>query len=147
MARPYRENWVHRLGRLCSEGRNHYTRRAPTFGTEIEMTLSRVNEKTGFDYEIEVTVCGKPLAYDPGRTWGDPENCYPPEGGYVEDITAFFCRNGVWTVFDLTDDEASSANEQIMEDAGDRDGDDYDGPDPDDDYDSRFDFNEPDFDY
>ena len=28
-----------------------------------------------FVYEVE--------PYDPGRTWGDPEKCYPPEGGFA----------------------------------------------------------------
>lgn len=32
------------------------------------------------EYEIEAEVSD----YDPGRAWGRPENCYPPEGGEVE---------------------------------------------------------------
>jgi len=34
-------------------------------------------------YEIECDV----TPYDPGRTWGDPEKCYPPEGGEVEIVS------------------------------------------------------------
>lgn len=34
--------------------------------------------ETCYDIECEVT------PYDPGRTYGPPENCYPPEGGEVE---------------------------------------------------------------
>lgn len=34
-------------------------------------------------YEIECDV----TPYDPGRTWGDPEKCYPPEGGECEIVS------------------------------------------------------------
>ena len=31
--------------------------------------------ETIYDIECDLT------PYDPGKTWGDPETCYPPEGG------------------------------------------------------------------
>lgn len=42
--------------------------------------------------EFKSTVCGIPctvlvtsyIPYDPGRTYGPPEQCYPPEGGEME---------------------------------------------------------------
>jgi hypothetical protein len=38
------------------------------------------------DHEIHLTYTITP--YDPGCTYGPPENCYPPEGGEVEIISA-----------------------------------------------------------
>jgi hypothetical protein len=36
----------------------------------------------------EVTLCvtGTPVPYVPARTYGDPYDCYPAEGGYCEDV-------------------------------------------------------------
>ena len=110
-----------KLASLVSKGLNTYTRKAPTFGEEIEMTLSRESD-SGHEYEIEVTVCGTALPFVHGRTQGDPDSCYPDEGGYAEDITAFFCRRGVWTEIELSDDESSTASERIMEQSGQDDG-------------------------
>ena len=39
--------------------------------------------------------------YDPGRTYGPPEDCYPPEGGEIEEID--ITCNG--KPFELTDAE------------------------------------------
>lgn len=36
--------------------------------------------------ETEVEVIYTITDYDPGVSWGPPENCYPPEGGEVEII-------------------------------------------------------------
>jgi len=33
---------------------------------------------------IEITVKGDFIPYKEGKTQGDPESCYPSEGGYVE---------------------------------------------------------------
>ncbi len=38
------------------------------------------------DVEHEYQVSGTANAGDPGRTYGDPENCYPPEPAFAEDI-------------------------------------------------------------
>jgi hypothetical protein len=103
-----------RLSDLVARGVYTSTRKADTFGTEVELTLSRTSE-AGFEYEVEVTVCGTALAFVRGRYQGDPSSCYPDEGGYAEDITAFFCRNGAWTELTLTSDEEGRANDAIME--------------------------------
>ena len=38
-----------------------------------------------FDLEIEYTLS----PYDPGRIYGRPEDCYPHEGGEIEDLEVF----------------------------------------------------------
>lgn len=132
-----------RLSDLVAKGVYTYTRKPETFGTEVELTLTRTSE-SGFEYEVEVTVCGTALAFVRGRTQGDPGSCYPDEGGYAEDITAFFCRNGAWTELGLTKDEEERANDAIMELEGEPDDD---GPDYDRDFDDRFDDRDFDHDY
>ena len=53
------------------------------------------------DTPIHVEADITPL--DPGRTYGPPEDCYPPEGGYAE-ITKTEVRVGiVYTEVDLND--------------------------------------------
>ena len=44
----------------------------------------------GFDLEVAVDV----TPYDPGRTWGPPESCYPPEGGEVEVLSVELIPDG-----------------------------------------------------
>lgn len=36
--------------------------------------------------EFEITATTSP--FDPGCTYGPPENCYPPEGGEIEEIAS-----------------------------------------------------------
>ena len=41
------------------------------------------NGKTyGMTLDLDITLS----PYDPGCTYGPPENCYPPEGGEIEDL-------------------------------------------------------------
>ena len=48
----------------------------------ILYTIERDDDE--FDIEVEYTVS----RFDPGRTYGLPEDCYPPEGGEIEDFHA-----------------------------------------------------------
>jgi hypothetical protein len=57
------------------------------------MTMSRIQPSYAFLAEVDrdaddeattLEVAGTVTAYDPGRTCGPPESCYPPEGGEVE---------------------------------------------------------------
>lgn len=43
----------------------------------------------GEELEIEVTVEGSYIPYTPAKINGPPEDCYPAEGGYAEDICAY----------------------------------------------------------
>jgi hypothetical protein len=45
---------------------------------EIDFYVERDEE------EIELQIKGHVSAYDPGKTYGPPDRCYPPEGGEVE---------------------------------------------------------------
>lgn len=96
---------------------------------EIEFSVERDGE------EVILTVHGSVSQYVPAKTWGPPENCYPAEGGEAE-IEEILLNGKPWSG-ELTDKERSEAEAALQEKAADDD--DYDGPDPDDYYDSRFD--------
>ena len=49
----------------------------------INYTLRR--DDTDIDLEIDYSV----TPYDPGCTYGPPEDCYPPEGGEIDDLAIF----------------------------------------------------------
>lgn len=56
------------------------------------------------DLDIEIT--GSMVPYDAGKTWGPIEDCYPPEGGYAEDVGVFLTRkdeDGKEIRLDITD--------------------------------------------
>ena len=55
----------------------------------------------GFDLEVAVDV----TPYDPGRAWGPPESCYPPEGGEVEILSVELIPDGASTGRGLLIDE------------------------------------------
>jgi hypothetical protein len=90
-------------------------------------------------FEIEFTTS----PYDPGNTCGPPENCYPPEGGEIEDrdvtlvkledengnaveLTDELCKNLVAWVEANRDAELDEACYEYANRNGD---DEYDGPD------------------
>ncbi len=50
--------------------------------------------------------------YDPGVLSGPPENCYPPEGGEVEDLEVFFQDQ---TKMDLIPDALRSKLEEYAQ--------------------------------
>lgn len=71
--------------------------------------------ETCYDINCEVT------PYDPGRTYGPPEKCYPPEGGEVEIESV--CKDGVeipyedWEKIGLYSAEARRIEDAALEKA------------------------------
>jgi len=66
-------------------------------------TLARGDDEFPLEIDYEVA------AFDPGNVSGPPESCYPPEGGEVESLTAFFESRE----FKLTDDECERVEQHI----------------------------------
>ena len=62
------------------------------------------------DDGTEVLIEYKLEPYDPGCSYGLPENCYPPEGGGIEEWEA--TSDGI-KVIKLTDAEAERVEEEI----------------------------------
>ena len=75
------------------------------------------------DVEVLVVLVGSSSTYRRGRTFGPPEMCYPSEGGYVEDVTAFNPETG--EAMDLTVDEQDRASERLNDLACEKARDDY----------------------
>jgi len=63
--------------------------------------------------EQTVTVEYTATPYDPGCTYGLPEDCYPPEGGEIGIIEAWLEPQG--TKIDLPDDERERWEQWLME--------------------------------
>ena len=85
----------------------------------------------GFETEeIEVEIHGSVAPIVRGRFNGPSEDCYPDEGGEVEDIEASVDGKP----FELTDEETQKAEEALVEAAADQDDGDYE-----DDYEDRYD--------
>jgi hypothetical protein len=59
--------------------------------------------------EIELTVAYEIEPYVPARISGPPEDCYPAEGGYVEDMTVTVGGQP----FEITDEERKEIEEHI----------------------------------
>jgi hypothetical protein len=82
------------------------------------------------DDDTELSIEYTQTPYDPGRTYGPPEDCYPPEGGDVEIINISRKISDCWYPYAATDDEIEKWTQEIeelpIED---------DGPDPDEWYD------------
>ncbi len=66
-------------------------------------------ERDGVEYILDLTFHFSP--FRPGRKSGPPEDCYPDEGGDVEDIQCF--HNG--EPFELTAEEEGKAEEWLAE--------------------------------
>jgi hypothetical protein len=77
---------------------------------EEEYCMYRAND-AGEEVEITVVLAGNGFPYKRGRTWGPAEHCYPSEGGYCEDVTAFDSKTG--ERLDLTKDEDETAQEYL----------------------------------
>lgn len=72
------------------------------------------------DEEIELTIEYSVAKYYPAQTYGPPENCYPAEGGEIEDMTV--TRDD--EPFEITDAERQKI-EAFIYDNHDYDDDDY----------------------
>lgn len=68
-------------------------------------TIERGDEQ--IDLEIDYDVA----PYYPAQTYGPPENCYPAEGGEIEELTATLDGE----VFALTPDEVQAVENHIYE--------------------------------
>lgn len=71
--------------------------------------------------EFEYLVTGYVSAYVPAKTYGPPENCYPAEGGEVEDITVTLSGEDV-DLNDFSQKDQDRMIEQLAEAAADDDG-------------------------
>ena len=81
------------------------------------------------DVETEYDIEASWVPYDPGKISGPPENCYPPEGGYAEDVTVKFkgveIKEIEWAARGIKQDDIDAALEEAVA----QDDRDYDGPD------------------
>lgn len=68
----------------------------------------------GSEQKVAVEYSAAP--YDPGCTYGLPENCYPPEGGEIEISDAWLEPQG--TKIELPDDERERWEQWLMENPG-----------------------------
>ncbi len=71
---------------------------------------SRLTERNKDDVVVEVEFEATP--YDPGNTYGLPENCYPPEGGEIEIIK---CLLADGADAEATDDETERWSTWLLE--------------------------------
>jgi len=71
----------------------------------LPYTLTRDDEE--IELELEYSVA----AYDPGNTWGLPEDCEPPSGGEIEELE--ITRDG--EPFELTAKEIEAVENWIYE--------------------------------
>lgn len=60
---------------------------------------------------IDITVWYEVEPYDPGRTSGPPEDCYPPEGGGITDMRV--TKAGTDDEVEITDDERKQIEDHI----------------------------------
>jgi hypothetical protein len=79
--------------------------------SSITWTVERQNAKGELE-EIELKIEYTCSPYDPGCTYGPPENCYPPEGGEIEELTAYGPDG---KEFKLTDEENEKLESHIYE--------------------------------
>lgn len=72
---------------------------------DTRYTLVRDDETFVLDVEYEVA------PYDPGVSWGPPEDCYPPEGGEITDLDIYHGDER----FEVTDKEREAIEQHIYE--------------------------------
>ena len=63
------------------------------------VTVGWMDPETEIDYRVTLSV----TPGDPGRTWGPPEKCYPPEGPEIEVLSVREDRPGGAERPDLVD--------------------------------------------
>jgi len=73
--------------------------------SSLIFTLDRGEDAIDLEIEYEVA------PFTPGNTWGPPEHCDPPEGGEVEELTAYLDGQ----VFVLSPAEAEMIEARIYE--------------------------------
>jgi len=71
----------------------------------ITYTLTRGEQTIVLDVEYDVA------PYDPGNTWGLPEDCEPPSGGELTELRVLF----EGAAFALTDAEQDALEQHIYE--------------------------------
>lgn len=74
-----------------------------------EHVLTRYNEKTGLEYEVEVVVYGYYEPYEAGDWYT------PASGGGYEIYCAAQQRNGLWTEAHLTDEEIATLESELAD--------------------------------
>jgi hypothetical protein len=89
-------------------------------GSGKRITLTRENPKTGFEYEVELLVRAKICPFARGRFSGPFEDCYPNEGGYAENLRAFFQRSdGFWVEYtSLDESEETQILDELYQESG-----------------------------
>lgn len=70
---------------------------------------------------IECKNCGQECgSYDPGRTWGDPEKCYPPEyinePEFIDDDGNEFCSQACYDEWHAEPEDPEAYIEDERED-------------------------------
>jgi hypothetical protein len=68
-------------------------------------TIERGEDQIDIDVEYSLT------RFYPARTYGPPEDCYPAEGGEIEELTAYLDGK----VFALTPAETQDVERQIYD--------------------------------
>ena len=110
ISRWYREIWKQDgNASLCCSGYECGCQGA-CYINEWEWGLRRITERNKDDVVVEVEFEATP--YDPGNTYGLPENCYPPEGGEIEIIK---CLLADGADAEATDDETERWSTWLLE--------------------------------
>ena len=109
-----------------------YMARCPNAGShEAEMTLTFTSD-SGVDYELDCVVFAEG---EPGQNGGWDDPSWDP---YFHSAVAYYFRPGHgWKQIELTDDQEEAICEHFASEMADRG---YDGPEPDDYYDSWYDY-------
>lgn len=72
------------------------------FSNAIDWQFQRV-DGNGDGYIVDALIRYYIEPYVPGKLFGPPEDCYPAEGGYVDDLAAF--KPGTDEPVEMTDEE------------------------------------------
>ncbi len=78
------------------------------------------------ELEIDVEIRGSYLPYKAAKIYGDPDDCYPAEGGYAEDVVAIFMDGDKERVIPLSKKEEEDFESSLAEELADEAADAYD---------------------